>query len=266
MSVPGNAIQAGLAYRQAVEDAGNAVDQMMMQYGWQTPGAGGQYSSIAAGDAYDPDRVLTFDDKGKAIMTMPTVGGQYGTTGLFAESAQETAAEEAEARLAARTTGLTGGLARQREVLSETLGRQRMGGLSEQLFAGIGQQYGGVGTSYRNLLAAQVEDATMAGTGQAENVTLTDPNAVVPPPPMTEPVAPAPAAPEPPSTIIPQAKNTVGGILPSGSRGNYNRRGNPTGSNLPKNPKPGQVFKGEGGVTFVYRSAGPAGKGWYRKS
>ena len=265
MSVPANAIQGSIAFRQAVEDAGNAVDQMMMQYGWQTPGAGGQYSNIAAGDAYDPDKVLTFDDQGKAVMNMPTVGGQYGTTGLFAQSAQETAAEEAQARLGMRASGITGGLARQREVLSESLGRQRMGALSGQLFAGLGQEYGTVRGSYSDLLAAQVEDATAAGTGQAENATLTDPNAAVPPLPMVEePVAPV--APEPASTIIPAAKNTVGGILPSGSRGNYNRRGNPTGSNLPKNPKAGQVYKGEGGVTFVYRSNGPAGKGWYRKS
>ena len=262
MSVPANAIQGSIAFRQAVEDAGNAVDQMMMQYGWQTPGAGGQYSSIAAGDAYDPDKVLSFDDQGKAVMTMPTVGGQYGTTGLFAQSAQETAAEEAQARLGMRASGITGGLARQREVLSESLGRERMGALSGQLFAGLGQQYGGVRTSYGNLLAAQVEDATTAGTGMAENVTLTDPNVAVPPP---DPAAGPPVDTGPRYSIGNQTYG-VGDIVPDTANGRraFRKKGDP-GGKPPGNPQNGEIYMGPGGVWWVRRNQGPKGPGWYKK-
>jgi len=54
-------------------------------------------------------------------------------------------------------------------------------------------------------------------------------------------------------------------LMPPTNRGNYTEKGTPTGSNLPKNPKAGVVFKGAGGVTFVYRTDGPSGKGWYKK-
>jgi hypothetical protein len=251
MSVPSSALQAGLAYRQAVEDAGNAVDQMMMQYGWQMPGAGGQYSTTAAGDAYDPDKVLQFDDQGKAIMTMPTAGGQYGTTGLFAQSAQETAAEEAEARLGARVSGITGGLARQRERLSETLGAGRMGALSGQLFAGLGQQYGTVRGAYGDVLSARATDATTAGTGMAENVTLTDTSAVVPEPPMAPAPPPPPPAPpswEDPSQYKPKEFSVKG------------RPGDNPGP--PKNPNEVKVHRGPGGIIWLWR---PSQKAWFKK-
>lgn len=251
MSVPANALQAGLAYRQAVEDAGNAVDQMMVQYGWQMPGTGGEYSTIAAGDAYDPDKVLQFDDQGKAIMTMPTTGGQYGTTGLFAQSAQETAAEEAEARLGARVSGITGGLARQRERLSETLGGQRMGALSGQLFAGIGQQYGTVRSAYGDVLSARTTDATTAGTGMAESATLTDPNVAVPP----APVAPEPAPPQaaPPSWQDPSQYNPKEFTKAA-------PRNNQLGK--PDNPNQVSVKRGQGGMLWLWR---PSQQGWFRK-
>jgi len=250
MSVPANALQAGLAYRQAVEDAGNAVDQMMVQYGWQMPGAGGQYSTTAAGDAFDPDKVLQFDDEGKAIMTQPTALGQYGTTGLFAQSTQETASEEAEARLGSRMSGITGGLARQRERLSETLGGQRMGALSSQLFGGIGQQYGTVRSAYGDLLSARVTDATVGGTAQSEDATLTDPNLVVPTPPVEPQVAPPPAAPswQDPSQYKPKEFTKAA------------PRNNQLGK--PGNPNQVSVKRGQGGVLWLWR---PSQQGWFKK-
>lgn len=60
-------------------------------------------------------------------------------------------------------------------------------------------------------------------------------------------------------------KGTVGGIEPSGNRGNYTEIGTPSGSNVPQDPEAGQVYTGPGGTKWVYRKNGPKGAGWYRK-
>jgi hypothetical protein len=261
VSLPQAAVGASVAFRQAVEDAGNAVDSMMMQYGWQMPGANGQYSTTAAGDAFDPNNVLSFDDQGKAVQTAPTGMGQYGTTGLFAESAQQTAAEEAEARLAARTSGITGGLARQRERLSETLGAQRMGGLSAQLFGGLGQQYADVGRSYLDVLTGRAQDEAGVAMGLAEEQPLM--GEAPTPPVVAEPTAPTATSPYTTSRGG-FAQASTGGRYQMGpqERQKYTKRATnqqlAAGGVPAAGGKPGQIFTGKGGTNYVRRS-----DGWY---
>lgn len=272
MSVPANAMAASMAFNQAVQDAGDFIDQKFSEYGWQFPTGAGGYSSMAAGDAFDPNLVLTFDDQGKVTQNLPSVAaGQYGTTGLFAQAAQQAAGGEAETMAATRMAGLRGGLARQRQEAAEFAGQQQMGQLSGTLFSAIQGQYGGVGQAYRDYLVAKTTDATSGAQTSSESAPTTStpppevpPVITPPPPPIPEPVsAPAPAqapAPEKPfASDIPP--NSVGSTpVPPQLWNLFNVQGNPTGSNKPVNPPNGTIFKGAGGVPFIYKN----GK-WFKR-
>jgi hypothetical protein len=251
--VANNAMNAALAYRQAVEEYGNFVDSAMRQYGWTMPDASGQYSVQGAQDAFDPDRVIQYDTSGKPVFNVAetvarTAGGQYGTTGLFAQTAQESAAQEAEARAAARGRGLRGGVASQQERLAETLAGRQMGTVSAGLFQDVFARYGGLGKAYQQIAVGEATDAAINAANLAASMPTTNPMAAPEPAPVTTVAAPPAAT-----------------ILPASERSAYRRIGNPGGS-PPANPQPGEVYQGgPQGLKWVYRTAGPKGKGWYRK-
>ena len=111
-------------------------------------------------------------------------------------------------------------------------------------------QYGNVNSAYVDEQGRLAGAATSAADAVAGGSTTNDA------------AAPIVAPPPPPVVVKP---NSVGPTIPVTNRGNFDKPGKPTGSNVPKNPKPGMSFKGSGGVTFVYRGDGPKGKGWYSK-
>jgi len=205
-AVADNAMRASMAYRGAVEDYGNFVDATMRQYGWTMPDASGKYSVLGAQDAFDPDRVIQFDSAGKPVfgaedaqrLAAMGASGQYGTTGLFAQTAQAGAAEEAgvQAGVRARGLGARSGLARQAELAAETAALQDIGQVSAGFFGDIMSKYGGLGKLYQDIAAGEVTDAAIRAAQGSENVAVSDP---VAPPVMPEaaPVMPeaAPAAP-----------------------------------------------------------------------
>lgn len=197
--VANNAMNAALAYRSAVEDYGNFIDSAMRQYGWTMPDASGQYSVQGAQDAFDPERVIQYDTTGKPVFNIEavaaqTAGGQYGTKGLFAQTAQASASQEAQARAATRGRGLRGGLATQQERLAETLAGQQMGQVSAGLFQDIFSRYGGLGKSYQQIAVGEATDATINAANAAASAPTTNPYQVPEtpsvPPPMPEPVVP----------------------------------------------------------------------------
>jgi len=268
MSVVSGATQGAYAFNQALKDSQAFVQQQMQRFGWMMPGAGGQYSTSAAGQAYDPNAVMSKDDQGMRVSSLPMGVGQYGTTGLFAQTQQGTAAEEAQARLAARMSGLGrgSGLSRQREIQSETAGAERIGDVSAEMFAGLMGSYGGVEQSYEQYLASLIG----AGTGAAEE--SGSQTGVVGEPPAPEPdfapVAPGPAAaPTGPQFSFGGQTFAQGDRIPSGPNGigKFTRKGSkPSGA--PDKPPAGTLHRGQGGVWFVYRPSGPNGVGWYRQS
>lgn len=81
------------------------------------------------------------------------------------------------------------------------------------------------------------------------------------------PAPPAPPAPQPgPSFSAPNGITYgVGDQIAAGPDGvgMFSRKGTP-GGNPPKDPKPRELFRGPGGVWWVWRPNGPNGKGWYR--
>lgn len=177
--VSNNAINAALAYRSAVEDYGNFIDNTMRQFGWQTKGADGQYSVLNAQNAFDPDRIVQFDSSGspyvdaKAVMEA-TSAGQYGTTGAFAQAAQQGATKEAEAALQGRFSGFGkgSGLVSQQRRLAEESTAGQMSNLSSQLMSGLFSKYSGLGKQYQNVAAGGAQDAAMSASRRALMLSL----------------------------------------------------------------------------------------------
>lgn len=195
MSVPANAIQGGLAFNAALGDARNFVNEAFARYGWQMPTATGSYTSAAAGEAFDPNLTLSFDpNTGAMTSKMPTQAtGQYGTTGLFAETAQAGASGEADVTSELRSRGImTGGLAGQRRQLAETMAGKQMGQVSSELFGGISEAYGNVGQSYLNYLIGKATGEQTGASAKAETMPVTS-TTVTPPAAPVAPVA-APTA------------------------------------------------------------------------
>lgn len=266
MSVPANAIQGGLAFNAALGDARNFVNEAFARYGWQFPTASGTYSTKAAGEAFDPELTLSFDpNTGEMTTKTPSQAlGQYGTTGIFAETAQTGASGEADIASELRNRGImTGGLASQRRQLAETMASRQMGEVSSELFGGIGGAYGNVGQSYLDYLIGKTTAQQTGASAGAEVAPVT--GGVVPPvasPPVVVPPPAAAAAPQTPDQLIASIapNSTYSELVPPAFWGMFTVVGNPTGSNKPNNPPNGTLYKGAGGVTFLRKN----GK-WYKR-
>lgn len=221
-AVADNAMRASIAYRDAVEDYGNFVDATMRQYGWTMPDASGEYSVLGAQDAFDPDRVIQFDSAGKPVfgaedaqrLAAMGASGQYGTTGLFAQTAQAGAAEEAgvQAGVRARGLGARSGLARQAELAAETAALQNIGQVSADFFGGIMSKYGGLGKLYQDIATGEATDEAIRAAQASQNVGLSNPVA----PPVMPKAAPAAA---------PEAAPAPASGKPTGKGRMYERRG-----------------------------------------
>jgi hypothetical protein len=166
MTVADNAIQATMAYRGAIEDYGNFVDQQMRSFGWQMPGQDGQYSVLNAQNAFDPDSVVQFDESGnptfdQASILRQTSGGQYGSTGRFAEATQQGGTQEADINRTIMNRGLGrgSGLGQQAQALSEGATSGNLAGLSSELFGGLQGKYSDLAKKYQNVGGARVSDA-----------------------------------------------------------------------------------------------------------
>jgi hypothetical protein len=267
-AVADNAIRASMAYRGAVEDYGNFIDTTMRQYGWTMPDSSGQYSVQGAQDAFDPDRVIQYDTSGKPTFDLERVaaqtsGGQYGTTGLFAETAQESAAQEADVRMAARGRGFGAGsgLSRQAELAAETQAGRAMGQVSAGLFSDIFSRYGNLGRLYGDVATGEVTDALIRAEGDVANMPLSEATAPMP----EEPAAPVDAAgPAYTGDRGKFAQGSEGGryVMPIEERKQYTKKANNqqlrAGGVPISGGKPGQVFTGKGGTRYVRRQ-----DGWY---
>jgi hypothetical protein len=172
--VGNNAINAALAYRSAVEDYGNFIDNTMRQFGWQTKGTDGGYSTLNAQNAFDPDRIVQFDSTGSPYVDtnaiiQATSEGQYGTTGAFAQAAQQGASQEAQAALQGRMGGFGkgSGLMSQQRQLAEAATKGQMSNLSSQFASGLFSKYANLGKQYQNVAAGQAQDTASSAARRA---------------------------------------------------------------------------------------------------
>jgi hypothetical protein len=175
-----NALRAGMAFTQATEDAGNYIDSMMQEYGWTMPGADGTYSTVNAGDAFDPNNMLQFGENGNATVNADALAqqaatGKYGGKGLFSDVARTGGSEEASAVSQAMGRGLgTGsGLAKQQRSLAEDITAKNMGLTSEDMFKRLFGQYGTVRGAYKNVNQGKVLDDIANGVTGSGYVSTT---------------------------------------------------------------------------------------------
>ncbi len=232
--------QASIAYQDALNQARNAQNALLRQYGFTAPSGDG-YSVEGAQAAFDPntlfDKATGGVDKSKLASL---VGGlQVGGQGLLSDISRAGASEESAAVEEMRGRGFSGdvggGLMQQRRNLAEAQTSGRIGSAKNEFIAGIAGALSPIGGAYQNLQNAGIYDQAAINEANAYKASLSSPVD------LTQPAA-TPVAPEP---------------------GKYATKGTP-GGKPPGAPKGGTIFKGPGGVTWQYRINGPNGKGWYK--
>lgn len=222
----------GAQFQAALANSQNAINALLRQAGVTGDTSGYSAAGAVGGGA------------------APTLGNiSYGAEGAFSEAYQAGGNIAAEQAMQSRSRGLGGGgLAAQRQELALMQTQQGAGDVTRGLAEGIGAQYGVAqqanADEIMRVAAAQQASADAIAAGGS----------------ITNPEVAAPVA--APVVVTP---DSVGPTIPTSNRGNFKSKGNPQGANVPKNPKPGMSYKGSGGVTFVYRSEGPKGPGWYSK-
>jgi hypothetical protein len=236
---------ATIAYRDALTRAQNTQNALLRQYGFTAPNATGEYTVEAAQQAFDPNTLFDKATGGINQANLQALQGriQTGTTGVLAGIQQAGAGSEAEAVLGARAAGVTGGLAEQRRRLAETQTEAQLGGARQEFIAGLAEAQAPIAGAFSQLEQARILDRLMAERAGAYRDTV---------PGLVEPEMEEPVAPSAPSVVAPK------------QRAKFTKSGTP-GGEAPQNPVPGQEYAGPGGVMWVYRPAGPKGKGWYRK-
>ena len=173
------AVDTAMLFANATEDAGNFVDSMMSQYGWTMPGADGQYSTTNAGDAFDPNNIMSFDPQGNSTIDMSRAakggaGGQISNKGLFSDVIRAGASEVGEAMSAGRGRGLGrgSGLNTQSTNLAKYVSAQNLGKTSDKFFKDLNAQYGNVrraaSNTYAGLGTSQI-NAALTGAGFVGN-------------------------------------------------------------------------------------------------
>ncbi len=233
--------QASIAYQDALNQARNAQNALLRQYGFTAPSATGGYSVEGAQAAFDPntlfDKATGGVDKAKLASLAGSLG--VGGTGLISDIGRAGTSAEADVVAEARSRGLGGeiggGLISQRRQLAEAQTSGKIGAAKNEFMAGIAGALSPIGGAYQNLQNAGIYDQAAINEANAYKASLSSPVD------LTQPAA-TPVAPEP---------------------GKYATKGTP-GGKPPGAPKGGTIFKGPGGVSWQYRINGPNGKGWYK--
>jgi hypothetical protein len=182
-----------------------------------------------------------------------TSGIMSGGSGVMADISRAGAAEEAAAAQEMRSRGfggdIGGGLMAQRRGLVETMTGQRAGTARNEFLNAFATGLSPITSSWEEMQQAMIQDQYDKNLVEAMGFAAG-----------REPTAETAAA-------TPPALET-GSIVEARQRDEYTKKGTPKGEGIPKpgQEKPGQVFKGTGGATWVYRPQGPSGAGWYRKS
>ena len=234
-----NAEIAAVAYKDAVDAAGRDIKGLFNQYFGNIPEFDiNAIFSKATGEV---------DQNALKQLTSNLVAGGKG---VFADISRAGATAEADVLAGDRARGFGGdiksGLTAQRRGLAEAITGERTTGAKEQFLGGIGTSIGGLGESWRNLQTGMAEDAMST----AETTGTSYANESVVPPTTTPSATPS---------YTPGQQINAGAEVSA-----FTRKQDPRG-NKPTNPKPREVFRGTGGVMFIYRPSGPNGPGWYRK-
>lgn len=155
--------QAAIAYQDALNQARNAQNALLRQYGFTAPDASGAYSVEGAQSAFDPntlfDKATGGIDKTKLENLAKSL--QVGGTGRIADISRAGASSEAEAVMEVRQRlgeGIGGGLMAQRRGLAESMTAGQVGQAKSEFLAGIGEALAPIGGAYQNLKIGEAYD------------------------------------------------------------------------------------------------------------
>ena len=221
----------GAQFQTALANSQNAINALLRQAGVTGNTSGYSAAGAVGGGA------------------APTLGNiSYGAEGGYSEAYQAGGNIAADQAMQSRSRGLGGGgLAAQRQELALMQTQKGASDITSALTQGIGEQYGIAQQANADELVRQADAAKAAADAAAATGSITNPE-VAAPPDVAANIAPG----------------TSGGILPVNERAVYKKKGTPGGTGVPRNPALGQIHKGDGGVTWVYRNQ-PNGPGWYKK-
>ena len=155
--------QAAIAYQDALNQAKNAQNALLRQYGFTAPDASGAYSVEGAQSAFDPntlfDKATGGIDKTKLENLAKSL--QVGGTGRLADISRAGASSEAEAVMEVRQRlgeGIGGGLMAQRRGLAEAMTAGQVDQAKSEFLAGIGEALAPIGGAYQNLKIGEAYD------------------------------------------------------------------------------------------------------------
>lgn len=169
--------QASIAYQDALNQARNAQNALLRQYGFVAPTGTGEYSTEAAQAAFDPNMLFDKATGGidKAKLDKALGGIMSGGGGLIGEALAAGAAGEAEAAMQERgrfAEGVTGGVSSQRRQLAESLAREQVSGVKGQFVSQIGEALAPIGGAFQNLQIAEAQTAYLDQLANAAKSTI----------------------------------------------------------------------------------------------
>lgn len=260
-----NTGQATLAYNEALKQAQYTTNSLLRQYGMTLGG-----SVEGAQGALDPNSL--FDaatgkvDEGRLASLFSQL--KAGGTGIFSDISRAGASNEANSLVESRGRGIgSGGLANQRRELAEATTSGQMMSAKNDFVSGIGQGMSPIGGAWQGLQTAIAQDkydaaqAAAAARAQEDATTRlegavagigTESAAATP---WWQNLAPGTGSAQNGGQLVPVSDRQAFTIKATSAPGGW------TGGT----PAAGTAYKGSGGVLWVYRSAGPAGAGWYRQ-
>lgn len=165
--------QASVAYQDALNQARNAQNALLRQYGFVAPSATGDYTLEGAQAAFDPN---TLFDKATGGIDQAKLGRlsqslQMGGTGLLADLTRSGASTEADVASELQSRGfggdVGGGLMRQRRALAEQQSASQVGAARQDFIGGMAGALSPIGGAFQNLKVAELQDKYAAETARA---------------------------------------------------------------------------------------------------
>ena len=170
--------QAAIAYQDALNQARNAQNALLRQYGFTAPSASGEYNVEGAQGAFDPNSLFDKATGGVDKARLQQLAGslQIGGTGALADIMRGGASAEADVVSEARSRGfggeIGGGLMAQRRQLVEAQTGGQLAAGKEKFLAGIAEGLAPISGAYQTMQNAQVMDELARQQAEAAKSTL----------------------------------------------------------------------------------------------
>lgn len=191
-----DSVRAQNAFNTALDQAKYTTRDLFTSFGitQKNPNTG-QYTTTAAGDAFSPANIVTFNEQtGVASVNQAALeaakAGEMGTAFGYNRMSQTMgtgASREAAAMAALRNRGIAGGgLARQTQAAAEASQTQEQAGLISELLSSLGGVYGSTTEKFGDWMTSRIDEAGTAG----QTVSETNASSPVKPPSAPAKVAP----------------------------------------------------------------------------